>query len=303
VQGAAADYMKIGMVRADAAIRKAEDEGRIPRGSITLIMTIHDALEFYVTKDVSTRTVIDIVEPAVSYVISQDWTGAPLTLPTIRADWHEGYRWGSVAEIEQAADGEITYHRKLELPDKTKQSFVDGTLDGLVAQIDKFWADRNTTELDAKVLEDLDFEYDEDEEELYVPANSNELGDVAERRQVEMSLNDDNVTKTEHRADVTKTEHEDEPEWLHTQDYHTKLRLVLPAMPNSDNWPKFREWMAGHPGSSTLVVQMPQGEVTYESLSIFPHHQAELQMMFGEATLKVDKDEVDIDALVEGIAL
>lgn len=87
VQGGAADYMKIAMVRAAKAIKKAGLQDKI-----RLFMTIHDALEFYVHESISTQTVVDLVGPAVSYAVP--------TLPEIRADWHEGRRWGAVVELK-----------------------------------------------------------------------------------------------------------------------------------------------------------------------------------------------------------
>ena len=91
IQGGAADYMKIGMVRAMAAIKKAEAEGVIPKDGIRLFMTVHDALEFYVHKSVETQTVIDLITPCVSFPVKG--------LPEIKTDWHEGISWGHVVEI------------------------------------------------------------------------------------------------------------------------------------------------------------------------------------------------------------
>jgi DNA polymerase-1 len=99
VQGGAADYMKIGMVRVRAAIKKAEAAGVIPKGGIRLIMTVHDALEFYVHESVASQTVVDIVNPAVSFPVKG--------LPEIRADWHEGKVWGSVVELNLDANKQI----------------------------------------------------------------------------------------------------------------------------------------------------------------------------------------------------
>jgi DNA polymerase-1 len=87
VQGSAADIMKIAMVRADKAIRDAGLQDKI-----RLVMTIHDALEFYVHESLTTAEVIRLLDPMVSFPIQG--------LPVIRSDWHEGYRWGSVVELE-----------------------------------------------------------------------------------------------------------------------------------------------------------------------------------------------------------
>ena len=91
IQGAAADYMKIAMVRADAALKEAGLSDRV-----RLVMNIHDALEFYVRDDVPTSRVIEVLDPAVSFEVPG--------FPPILAEWHEGTKWGSVIEIE--ADNE-----------------------------------------------------------------------------------------------------------------------------------------------------------------------------------------------------
>jgi DNA polymerase I-like protein with 3'-5' exonuclease and polymerase domains len=97
VQGGAADYMKIGMVRVNRAIKRAGLQDKI-----RLIMTVHDALEFYVHESVSTQTVIDLVNPQVSFPVEG--------LPEIRADWHEGKTWGSVVEIKTDDNKQITHY-------------------------------------------------------------------------------------------------------------------------------------------------------------------------------------------------
>lgn len=88
VQGSAADYMKIAMVRADKALREA---GLIDK--VRLVMNIHDALEYYVDDAVSTAQVIEVLDPAVSFPVPG--------FPPIIAEWHEGRTWGSVVDIPQ----------------------------------------------------------------------------------------------------------------------------------------------------------------------------------------------------------
>lgn len=97
IQGGAADYMKIGLIRAVRAIKKAGLADKI-----RLVMSIHDALEFYVHKSVTTQEVIDLIGPQVAF-------DHPLLggVP-IRADWHEGYRWGHVVDVKRGEDGKIT---------------------------------------------------------------------------------------------------------------------------------------------------------------------------------------------------
>ena len=87
IQGSAADYMKIAMVRADAAIKAAGLQDQV-----ALVMNIHDALEFYVSDEIATADFIEVLSPAVSFPVS-GW-------PPILAEWHEGQRWGEVADID-----------------------------------------------------------------------------------------------------------------------------------------------------------------------------------------------------------
>lgn len=108
IQGGAADYMKLGMVRAQRAIYEAGLQDKI-----RLVMTIHDALEFYVHNSVSTQEVIDLLNPMVSFPVEG--------FPEIRADWHEGLRWGEVLEIKLDEKKQITHYEYEEvLPDKRK---------------------------------------------------------------------------------------------------------------------------------------------------------------------------------------
>lgn len=121
VQGGAADYMKMGMVRVQKAIKKAGLADKI-----RLVMTVHDALEFYVHESVSTQDVIDLVNPQVSFKVAG--------LPEIRADWHEGYSWGSVAEINLGEDKKILSYG-IEDHDETYPDFasVNAALQSLKA--------------------------------------------------------------------------------------------------------------------------------------------------------------------------
>lgn len=95
VQGGAADIIKSSMVKAQHAIKKAGLEDKI-----RIIMTIHDALEFYVHKSISTQEVIDFLGPLVSPEVPG--------FPEILAEWHEGRSWGSVVELGLDEKGQIS---------------------------------------------------------------------------------------------------------------------------------------------------------------------------------------------------
>lgn len=97
IQGAATgDYMKIAMVRAVKAIA---DNGLSDK--MHLVMNIHDALEFYVHKDVDPAVVVKILKPAVVFEVP-GW-------PAMKADWHLARKWGSPTEIDVTDDGSIVY--------------------------------------------------------------------------------------------------------------------------------------------------------------------------------------------------
>jgi DNA polymerase I-like protein with 3'-5' exonuclease and polymerase domains len=89
IQGpATGEYVKIAMVRAIKALEKAGLASKV-----RLVMNIHDALEFYVRKDVKPATVIEVLSPAVVYEIpNSGW-------PPMVAEWHLGTSWGAAREI------------------------------------------------------------------------------------------------------------------------------------------------------------------------------------------------------------
>lgn len=93
IQGGAADYMKVAMVRQHKALAKA---GLLDK--VHLIMNIHDALIYEVHQSVTAVQVMECVEPAISYDIPN--------FPPIRADWSIGKRWGNMKDIA-LVDGKI----------------------------------------------------------------------------------------------------------------------------------------------------------------------------------------------------
>lgn len=109
IQGAAADYMKIAMVRADEALARAGLKDRV-----RLVMNIHDALEFYVHESLTPEEVIAVLRPAVEFSVPR--------LPKIVADWHTGSKWGQVSEISVADSGEITAKAARNAPESSPEA-------------------------------------------------------------------------------------------------------------------------------------------------------------------------------------
>jgi DNA polymerase I-like protein with 3'-5' exonuclease and polymerase domains len=99
IQGpATGDYMKVAMVRAVRALKKAGLDDRV-----RMIMNIHDALEFEVREDVTPLQVIEVLQDAVIFPVK----GPGVEWPPLVADWHTGPSWGQLKEIHVCADGTV----------------------------------------------------------------------------------------------------------------------------------------------------------------------------------------------------
>lgn len=86
IQGGAADYMKIAMVRCAASLKK---EGLYD--DVHLIMNIHDALYFEIPRTIPPQRVIKCLQSAITFPV-EGW-------PKIAAEWSYGLRWGSMTEL------------------------------------------------------------------------------------------------------------------------------------------------------------------------------------------------------------
>lgn len=93
-KNSAADLAKVGMVRADRALR-----GAGLTDQVHLIMNIHDALVYEVHRSVHPQRIIDLVHPEVCLPVP-GW-------PRIEADWEIGVRWGSMRKLKLDADNQI----------------------------------------------------------------------------------------------------------------------------------------------------------------------------------------------------
>lgn len=100
VQGSAADYMKISMLRAQKVLQE--------RGwwmtKVRMINNLHDALTFEADNDIDPNELRDLLIPAVSWPLPN--------FPEFRVDWEIGKRWGSAAKWKdqkaEFIDGEWT---------------------------------------------------------------------------------------------------------------------------------------------------------------------------------------------------
>lgn len=99
VQGGAADYMKLAMVK---VMRKLKEENLWGNG-VWMLMNQHDALEFEVDESLDPHYIMDMLRPVVEFDV-------PI-FPPIESDWEFGYRYGSCwkflpdMEVEKTEEG------------------------------------------------------------------------------------------------------------------------------------------------------------------------------------------------------
>lgn len=192
IQGGAADYMKIGLVRAWNAIQKAGLGDKI-----RLVMSVHDALEFYVADDVDDQTVIDLIDPMVAFD-HPVMKGVP-----IRADWHVGQKWGHVVEIKRDKEtGRITGYVN-EDDDQVFDTAEAAYARGLQIDEDKEKANA------ARISERLEAEAAKAESgEQSTPSSefTGSLTDLFEKHNVEERLRDEILAACEKDADTPDEE-------------------------------------------------------------------------------------------------
>lgn len=331
IQGGAADYMKIGMVRVNKAIRKAEAEGRIPVGGVRLIMTIHDALEFYVHETVATQTVIDIVQPAVTFPVKG--------FPEIRADWHEGYQWGAVAEIDLDENKQITgYSLEYELPwlkeahewhGATLHEVLDQYYDwewGFFGESAPYYAKRNPEfTLKGEPRHAL-AEKDVPPQSPTQPGPPPEVGDPAPEPAAPWEDHpDDSAPKTSNRISLTSNEEtvddlaelaEEEkknfdaelPEWAASEEFRDAIQsepkhvvITISSMPSPDQFANFKAFLAEHTGVDTVTLSTPEGDLPLRTKHSIPEsEQPVVSRILGGADIRSEAIEVSAD-IMEGV--
>lgn len=239
VQGGAADYMKIGMVRIQKKIRDAGLQNKI-----LMVMTIHDALEFYVHESVDTQTVIDLVGPQASFPVEG--------FPEIRADWHEGKRFGSVAELRMDENNKI---------------------------IGYGWEGYDNTEGEFDSLEDF-YRYIDLRDEGYTPEDAYDvakgikgLADVSPRSTTVEAVSEATSTVD---IDLDDTEEPQQVGWI----------LTLNSMPSRKQWEDFKVYLKAKVGSQEMTLSTPQGVITLDTrVDLEEEDQPILSLLFSGATL------------------
>lgn len=266
IQGGAADYLKIAMIRAYNAIKDAERRGEIPVDSIRMVLTIHDALEFYVHKDITTQYVLDLINPRVSY---------PIGLPVeIKADWHEGYQLSAVSEIELDENNKISgYELVYELP-WTGEAFTFAG-DTLHESLDKFYEwEWNFFKQSATYYQthNVDFELPKAVEALQKASEA-----VVEAVEVE-------------------------PPVLVETSSGKLLTVSVLDDPTAESWARFQQYLADRPGEGEVRFEAPSGYMMLDTTAhLTDEDQPLLSLIFGGARLSIADKYVPADSVMEDI--
>lgn len=327
VQGGAADYMKIGMVRVNRAIKKAEQDGRIPYGAVRLITTIHDALEFYVRNDIDTQTVIDIVQPAVSFPLPG--------FPEILAEWHEGYQWGAVAEVLLDAEKKIKgYELEFEVP-WTKEAFtwegktLHEVLDqyytwewGYFGVSGSFYKERHPefTLPEKKVEEDMIAvaEKDVPPQSPSQPGPPPEVGDPAPEPAAPWEDHPDDSfgmegdlsdipLDAEAVAEAERIEKE-LPPWAASPEFRNgdprRVIVTITQMPTASSWQEFKTYLSHSNGQDQVEVHTPEGVAQVKGDFLVRKEDFDsINLILGGASVEYAELEVDASSVMAGMTL
>ncbi len=252
IQGGAGDYLKIGMVRVDKAIREAGLQDKIK-----MVITFHDALEFYVDESISTQEFIDLIGPAVSFKLDG--------YPVIRADWHEGYQWGSIADIKLDKQGQITGY-----------------------EIAATTANREVFEWEGETPEEALAPY-------YHWAKDH-FGDTYH----DLDYFLQRVPAARDFVQTERTPIIEEPQ--ETERTPTTVVVTLSDMPTGEGWAKFQDFLRDAPGDSEVTIVTPEGTLTLDTThTVRPTDQGLISMYLGGAMLSFPAGITE--NLLEGIEL
>jgi DNA polymerase-1 len=286
IQGAAADYMKLAMVRAHKALR---DAGLLDR--VHLVMNIHDALEFYVHESVDPKTVIDVLAPAVVFPVSG--------LPKIVADWHIGLKWGELIELRRLEDGTLLVKSgEGEAPLVDWRSRLYGSSGPLQPAPDVEGASaggsgQEELDLDPEALrEAVAFRQeppstpvlaasDVPREEKYAPDNRQAQEDhqLASQAMAGRDFDIDNQVPAVGR----------------------RVLVTISEMPDEEQYRRFLDLLS-EPGPNMCTLVTPEGELDYDrTTSLSPDLQAQVSLALGGAEVRWSAESVDAEALTVGM--
>ena len=309
IQGGAADYMKIAMVRVFQALKKHGLQHLV-----RLTMTIHDALEFYVHKSVTTQQVIEIVNPAVSYAVK----GLPVQ---IRADWHEGPTWGMMAEVKIDPDAQIT-HYELEDVDGEYSTYDEAMTDLFKRQAEKdkkptkgsptLTVDEALTFTPTTLRELFEWHHVDPDMRIHLVRACEKDADTPDEEvkleadriggwDLIFKLKDEMLARVDQVVERPMALEDDAPWMAHHQETKTFF-IVLTEMPDKQQWADFKDWL--RPGEFEVVVRTPEGDIRDDKrYAIGMDDQGLLSLLLGGADVYFETNGADIEAVASGVEL
>lgn len=271
IQGGAADYIKIAMVR---VYKKLKEHGL--QDKVRLTMMIHDALEFYVHESVSTEEVVKILNPCVSYSVK----GLPVE---IRADWHEGPTWGVMTEIKLGPDSTID-HYEVEDQDGEFSRYEDALTVAMAAQKEKAKDKQKAVAPPVEVREALEKAAEEALHEDKPKVSRRSLGGptgdlptVDNPTDIDPPWMTDGMRDADQDKGITRT-------WI----------VTLTEMPDEQQWGDFQGWLSS--GPDLLIVRTPEGDLKDDRrYRITQEDQGIISLYLGGADLAFETDDVSVD--------
>jgi DNA polymerase I-like protein with 3'-5' exonuclease and polymerase domains len=321
IQGGAADYMKIAMVRGNRALAKA---GLLDR--VHVVMNIHDALVYEVRTSVEPALVIATLESAISYPVEG--------FPPIEADWGVGRRWGTMVDVVLNDDGTIS--QKTEAADKaeptesmprsvtvTKPKTADwssypveetepiesvaawstATPESVVSDVKNFKEAMRLgpTHDDGSVADEF----------VDARAQCQTCGKrVSADELIEHALSHQTAsTPTDpisHSETTPEVEHAEEAnlDMKTNSNPHRELIIGLTDWPTAQQLTTFKTLAAQNPGATTTTIESPDGErlTLPNPTNLSPGDSPQLSMIFHGATATYTSQSVTTEDITEGIA-
>jgi hypothetical protein len=281
IQGWAADYMKIAMVRE----RKARDKAGL-LDTAHLIMNNHDALTYEVHESVPPQLAIDVLRPAVCFHVDG--------FPPIVAEWAVGATWGTLKKLPLDDNYQIIYEDLGEqfasdddpfaaLEDEEGEAVEQPVLlnlDAFTPVKDKTWV---TLEQVADKIPS---------EDLHGPYGDDVLAHALEAQTVLPSVAPADIGTEVGGCEVA------------TPVGPQRVVVELIDLPDDHMVDRFVAKLLERPGENTIVLRTKQGDLAWDAwpTSIGMQDASTLKLIFQAAAVYLDQQSVDVSVL-EGIAL
>jgi len=289
IQGGAADYMKVSMIRADKALKEA---GLIDK--VHLVMNIHDALEYYVREDVDPQEVIDVLLPAVTPPIKD--------YPPIVAEWHVGQKWGSVTKLKLDENGQIVGEdenveeddipEELPTPSANRMRPWSEVFPDFIGDVETKGAKRALNVVRWQPGQDYIGEVQFDAG--YPHPLETETG--MEGRCIHCGL----LRSPLHKQASEMSQSDEGKEAASGRSVHIRLR----KMPDPEQFQDFVQWMDQREGTNSVVLETPEGPLVLDNgTALDLSDQGAISLIFGGAELYYPTEGVSVEEITAGMDL